>query len=191
MNHTSLIRLPHTGMQVPRRFRVRATRLDQIETACGIAWSAPISVWTQDQTGQGTPLGTAINDGRGGDTYFQAKSPKTTQTLQIYASMCVDPDGTTPTAEQVCDLLADEYEIDSAVQHADTCGHYLMRGFNEWDIPRLFELDGVPDAYPDHEAAYQVCQQQGLPMDSVRAELWMGPDRGWTQYLPHPGPSSS
>ncbi|KOX23831.1 hypothetical protein [Nocardiopsis sp. NRRL B-16309] len=185
------IRLPHTGMQVPRRFLILATSLDQVDVGTGIAWSAALSVWSEDGRFQGMRLGTAVNNGRGADTLFNPDSPKAAKALKIYAAMCVDTDGTAPSVDQVCDHLADEFEIAREVERARRYRYYLLRAFNEWDIPVLMQLKAESGLYPDFEAAHKAAEQLGLPEGGVRTELWMGPAREWAQVLPRPNVTDS
>lgn len=170
------IRLPHTGLQIPEKFPFRVTRLDQVDTVSGIAWSADLRFGSRR-------LGVIANDGRGSATLFHPETPSAAKAMRIFVEMCLDSDGEPLPDEFVYDLLVDEYEQADEVARAEARQRYSVRMFNQWDIPMLTELKNVPAGFPDYEAARRIAAVLEPPSEAVRGELWMGPDRGWVQVF--------
>lgn len=169
-----MITLIHTGMQVPSK-RVRVTSLKQVETACGIAWSAVLRFGK-------TRLGILGNDGQGSDTQFLADSDKAAAAVAYFVSRCRDHNGEPMDEIDVMDALADEYEIAREVKRLERRGAYYVRYFDRLDIPgrKVFKLEH--SAPPDYEPGLKAAAHLDMPEVAVRAELWTGEDRGWVEF---------
>lgn len=169
-----MITLTHTRMQVPTD-RVRVVGLKHMEVGGGVAWSVTL----RDGTSR---LGTITNDGNGGVTLFRPVDAAARRTVDGFVAQCRDRDGEPVSEEFVLDQLTDEFEYACHASQADYEGAYLVRYFDRHGIPDLMTFWLTRITPPDYRPALDARTQVGLPEEAVRAELWMGYDRGWVEF---------
>ncbi|MUL41618.1 hypothetical protein FZ103_10590 [Streptomonospora sp. PA3] len=169
--------LVHTGLRVPTD-RIRITRLEQVDLGFGIAWSARLCDGS-------TILGELVDDGRGSQTHFRPSSGEAQRVVEEFAARCRSPEGAALSTDRVLDLLADEYDYAREVAEAEARGCYLVRGFDDHGIPTVQTLTVPGTGPPDYAAALEAATRLPPPARAVRAQLWMGPRRGWAD-IPAP-----
>ncbi|MFL1432882.1 MULTISPECIES: hypothetical protein [unclassified Nocardiopsis] len=166
-----MITLPHTGMQVPD-IRIRVTSLKEVDLGNGIAWSAVV------RAGK-SKLGTVSNGGRGGPTEFDAATDAAQARMAAFVDQCRDRDGAPMDTTDVVETLTEEYEWARDLARAERKGRYVVRYFDRIGIPGRIEFTLPKAAPPDYAPIRRATVQLKLPPQTVRAELWMGPEQGW------------
>lgn len=170
-----MITLPHTGIQVPTD-RIRVTNLKAVDIGRGVAWSAVLR-------NNRTKLGVIANEGRGGPTRFHSDNDQAQTTTEGFIAQCRDQDGAPMRRERVLDMLVDEYEISRELANAERRNAYYVRHFNRADFPGRLTFTLPASAPPDYEPALTAAPHLDLPEQTVCAQLWMGDDRGWVEFL--------
>jgi hypothetical protein len=132
-----LISLPHTGLAVPHT-RLEVTSLKQLETSCGVAFTATLRLQRQ-------VVGTVENEGSGGPTTFYPHGRATFghRHLDQYAAGCRSATGETVTAEHVMDDLVTEYETGRSIRRANAKGKTLLR-----EMEFIYDDDDQPVGEP-------------------------------------------
>ncbi|GAB3726723.1 hypothetical protein GCM10027590_32230 [Nocardiopsis nanhaiensis] len=173
-----MITLPHTGLQVPHT-RIRVTSLKEVDVGTGIAWSAVLR--------QGrTRLGTIDNQGTGGMTLFRADSAAARATLAEFVAQCRTSAGAPVDQERVLDELTGEYEWSRDVARDEKKHRYRIRFFDDIGIPADTAFT-LPVAYPDYAQALTFAHTiTDMPSNTVCAQLWAGPERGWVDFYRAP-----
>lgn len=170
-------RLVHTGLWVPTD-RVRVTNLQRIDIGTGTAWSGEIR--------NGRPhLGVIANDGDGSATQFHPSTERTRSVMAGFVAQCRSHDGEPLPEEFVVDALVEEHDYANDVVQAEHHGRYLVRSFDEYDIPELRTFYLAGSTPPDYEAAFRATSRLSLSKRTVRAELWMGAAQGWVELPSH------
>ncbi|GAA4898209.1 hypothetical protein [Streptomonospora salina] len=172
-----MITLVHTGLQVPTD-RIRVTRLDQVDLGYGIAWSAVLCDGP-------TLLGHLTDDGRGAPTTFRAATAEAQRVVDTFAARCRAPDGAGLATEAVAGFLTDEYDYACEVAETEAAGRYLIRSVDAHGIPHSHALTRTRP--PDYTGALAAAGPVPFTARTVRAEMWMGPDRGWVEIFRAPG----
>jgi hypothetical protein len=166
----NLYALPHTGMRVPNT-SISVTHIDQFPLASGgIAWQAEVCVGS-------TPLGTLHDEGQGGSTIFEPMTDNARRAMDLFVTMCRDPDENPLLDETVYDTLAEEHEVASAVEVAIMKERYMIRCHFESHISKLLSVT-LPseNPYPDYESARAGLSDNFAEFgeDLIGIELWTG-----------------
>lgn len=170
-----MITLTHTGMRVPSA-RVRVTSLKQFPVGCGIAWTAVLRL-------DAAKLGVIEDDGQGGDPQFLAVNDKAERAVAHFVSLCRDHQGRPVDKIAALNALTDEYELTRIITKNERHRAYIVRYHDRHDIPNLLMFTLKRSAPPDYEPARKIAHHLDLPKEAVRAELWMGDDRGWAEFF--------
>ncbi|GAA4896001.1 hypothetical protein [Streptomonospora salina] len=171
-----MITLVHTGVQVPHT-RIRVTDLHQLETPTGVAWTAPLC--EQDRR-----LGTITGHPNGGATHFQPSDRQARDVVEGFIAQCRSRENQPLDEDAVLTALTDEYDYGAVVARADADHIHLVRSFDQYGIPELFELQTMPGVPFDYRLARASAPHLDLGPRIVRAELWMG-DR-WEEFYRSP-----
>ena len=170
-----MITLPHTGIHVPTD-RIRVTSLKAVDIGRGVAWSAVLR-------NNRTKLGVIANEGRGGPTQFHSDNDQAQTTADAFITQCRDQDGASLSRELVLEALVDEYEISRELANAERRNAFYVRYFNRADFPGQLAFILSASAPPDYEPALKAAPHLDLPEQTVRAQLWMGHERGWVEFF--------
>ncbi|MDA0565168.1 hypothetical protein LG943_12700 [Streptomonospora sp. S1-112] len=169
-----MITLPHTGMQAPHN-RMRATNLNEVDLDCGVAFTALLCEGA-------AVVGTIVNEGQGGPTYLRA-AHEAHGAFSAFATQCRDRHGAPLTEEHVLDNLVDEHEYARQIASAERRKRHVVRYFDTADIPTSGTF-ALRSGRVDYNAAWKAAPRLTAPAGAVRAEIWMGDDRGWVAFTP-------
>jgi hypothetical protein len=182
-----LLRLPHTGIQVPHR-RLRVTDLKQVALTNGVAWTATLVL-------DARVVGQVENAGQYGETFFRpfARREFGEDELRAFAARCRSEDGEPANVEAVLEALVHEYE-----------GEGVVRGYarrNQVPLRLLTTLPGSRTRYPGEFRGVPVLGDSstrlGAARSAVRAiptdrtgtwQIWAG--QGWEDVFQTEGPAA-
>ncbi|MFE5847904.1 hypothetical protein ACFQ7N_40410 [Streptomyces niveus] len=134
---TGLIKMPHTGLEVPHT-RYMLAQFQQMATAtCGIAYSATLIE-------EERCVGVLENKGNGGGTQFYPATAEDHQAVHTFAGAC-RLDGETPPDEEVFECLIVEYDLAQEVAKFGSGRTALLRAIDEdgW-IGITIGIDAAP-----------------------------------------------
>lgn len=161
--------LIHARLNVPDHHPV-VTALSELETSHGVAWVAAVEL-------DGAHIGTFENDGHGAATYFIPcdTSVYSVRDFEGFAAACTR-DGSPVTAEDVMDLLVEEY--DSTVMTRDVhglAGTYARQIADGWTIDYA-HVEQRPRTEQERAQLAQVLNEQHPPPPdlTVTWEVWTG-----------------
>jgi hypothetical protein len=170
--------LIHSRLDVPDRHPA-VTALSELETSHGVAWVAAVELG-------GAHIGTFENEGHGGETRFVPRdtSVYSVRDFERFAAACTR-DGSPVTAEDVMELLVEEY--DSAVMTRDVhglAGTYARQVADGWTVDYA-HIEQRPRSEQERARLARLLNEQHPPPPdlSVTWEVWTG--QVW-QPLPPP-----
>jgi hypothetical protein len=160
--------LPHTRLQVPTQ-HPQVTTLSELPTAHGLVWVASVEM-------AGLHVGTFENDGNGAQTEFAPYDASVygCREFEAFAASCLR-DGATITAEQVMELLVEEY--DTSVMVREVKGHTgtYVRQVRDGRTVGYAEADARPSTYPEQvDLARQLMPRPVHSGAAVTWEMWTG-----------------
>lgn len=164
-----MITLPHSGLAVPHT-DLYVTDLREIELASGVAYTAVLAH-------AGRVVGTAENDGHGGETVYMPGRVEsgpgfTARDMEAFAAQC-RVGGQPVTVSDVLDSLIDEYDFGRSTARAAERGRTLARMVVDERYPiNVVEVE-PPTAEGDRDVLIARLAAMDLP-SGARWELWDG-----------------
>lgn len=176
---TRLTSLPHTGLRIPVKFRMRVSHLT--EKGDG-EWSA--QVWVQAGT---EPVHLGLVAGDGDSVTFEGDGPNGHKILLAYALMSCGPEGEPVEWREVVALLMRERQMAGEAARARSQGYYLVcltrSGEEGPDIDLVGIMDASPGAtYPDYDSARRCAAKFAEESQVVRVQLWVS--QAWVDITP-------
>lgn len=161
--------LIHTRLDVPDRHPA-VTALSELETSHGVAWVAAVEL-------DGVHIGTFENDGRGAATCFipSDTSIYSVRDFERFAAVCTR-DGSPVTAEDVMELLVEEY--DSTVMTRDVrglAGTYARQVADGWTVDYA-HVEQRPRTEQERARLARLLNEQHPPPPDLTMtwEVWTG-----------------
>ncbi|MFD3890823.1 hypothetical protein [Streptomyces microflavus] len=169
----NLIRLPHTGLQVPHT-RYHLANFQQMEMTCGIAYNA--SVYEGERI-----VGVIENKGNGGGTWFNPATYEDNRAVHEFVTACRVDDQTLYDGEAL-DHLITEHETAQEIAKCARRRHTLIRGAYADGLPAVSVTFGTPPLWlqhPDSPVRSRVMGElKASDPDVTMWEFWTG--NAWT-----------
>lgn len=160
--------LPHTRLQVPAQ-HPQVTAVSELPTAHGLVWVAAVEL-------DGLHVGTFENDGDGAATEF---APYDTSVygwreFEAFAASCLREGGSV-TAEQVMELLTEEYDTSVMVREVKGHSGTYVRQVSGGRTSGYAEVDTRPSTYAEQiEMARQLMPRPVHTNTPATWEIWTG-----------------
>lgn len=176
---TRLTSLPHTGLRIPVKFRMRVSHLKKSGDG---EWSA--QVWVRAGS-EPVYLGLVIS--AGDHLTFEGDGPHGHRLLLAYALMSRDPEGEPVEWQEVVALLLRERQMAREAARARSQGYYLVCLTRSGEEGPTTDLVGIMDAtpgaaYPDYDGARTCAAKFAEEPQVVRVQLWVS--QAWVDVTP-------
>lgn len=176
---TRLISLPHTGLRVPMKFRMRVSHLKE---SGNDAWLA--QAWVQAGS-EPVYLGLVIGDGD--HLTFEGDGPNGHKMLLTYTLMSCGPEGEPVEWQELVALLLRERQMAREAAQARSQGYYLVCLTRSGEEGISTDLVGLADttpgaAYPDYDSARRCAAKFAEEPQVVRVQLWVS--QVWVDVTP-------